>query len=327
MLDADDPAYAAAGVRAAGLDERRRRPPTSSACTCRWSDSTRGLFDAARIASMKPGAVLDQHRARRHRRRSGAGRRAEERPPRRRGDRRVRRRAAARVAASSTAARTCVLTPHIAGVTAEANERVELPDRRQGAGGPGMRPSRSRRSPRWSSRVRWSAPARPATMADVDGARAGPRRSAGAGLARACAASRSTRRTCATAASTARPCRALRSARAGRCSSMRDDGLAVPGLRPGGRARRSRAARELGIAFAGVVQQPPLRRPRRSPAPGRRSGPGRPRASPTRRRRCRRPAAGIRSSAPIRSPRSFRAAARIAADDRPEPVARSRAAS
>ena len=43
-------------------------------------DETRGFLSAERIARMKPGVDLRQHRARRSRRRSGADRRAQKRP-------------------------------------------------------------------------------------------------------------------------------------------------------------------------------------------------------------------------------------------------------
>jgi (S)-sulfolactate dehydrogenase len=57
MMDADHPAYAALGVRAAGLDEVVAGADVVS-LHVPLLDSTRNLFDAARIAAMKPGAVL-----------------------------------------------------------------------------------------------------------------------------------------------------------------------------------------------------------------------------------------------------------------------------
>jgi (S)-sulfolactate dehydrogenase len=57
MMDADHPAFADVGVRCAGLDEVIRSADVVS-LHVPLVDSTRGLFDAARIASMKPGAVL-----------------------------------------------------------------------------------------------------------------------------------------------------------------------------------------------------------------------------------------------------------------------------
>jgi (S)-sulfolactate dehydrogenase len=57
MMDADHPAYAALGVRAAGLDEVVAAADVVS-LHVPLLDSTRNLFDAARIAAMKPGAVL-----------------------------------------------------------------------------------------------------------------------------------------------------------------------------------------------------------------------------------------------------------------------------
>lgn len=57
MMDQDHPAYGESGVRCAGLDEVITMSDVVS-LHVPLVDSTRGLFSAARIASMKPGAVL-----------------------------------------------------------------------------------------------------------------------------------------------------------------------------------------------------------------------------------------------------------------------------
>jgi (S)-sulfolactate dehydrogenase len=57
MMDADHPAFASLGVRAAGLDEVVAAADVVS-LHVPLLDSTRNLFDAARITAMKPGAVL-----------------------------------------------------------------------------------------------------------------------------------------------------------------------------------------------------------------------------------------------------------------------------
>lgn len=57
MLDRDHPAFADGQVRCAGLDEVVRGADVIS-LHVPLVESTRGLFDAARIAAMKPGAVL-----------------------------------------------------------------------------------------------------------------------------------------------------------------------------------------------------------------------------------------------------------------------------
>ena len=57
MMDADHPAYASLAVRAAGLDEVIAGADVVS-LHVPLVDSTRNLFDARRIASMKKGAVL-----------------------------------------------------------------------------------------------------------------------------------------------------------------------------------------------------------------------------------------------------------------------------
>ncbi|MBL8346214.1 MAG: hydroxyacid dehydrogenase [Rubrivivax sp.] len=124
MLDTDHPAYAEAGARCAGLDEVIAMSDVVS-LHVPLVDSTRGLFDAARIAAMKQGAVLIN--------------------PARGG---IVDEVAVAAALKSghlggaaidvfgteplpkaTHFEDCpnlVLTPHIAGVTAEANERVSF---------------------------------------------------------------------------------------------------------------------------------------------------------------------------------------------------------
>jgi (S)-sulfolactate dehydrogenase len=57
MLDEDHPAFAQVGARCAGLEEVITMSDVVS-LHVPLVDSTRGLFDAARIAAMKPGAVL-----------------------------------------------------------------------------------------------------------------------------------------------------------------------------------------------------------------------------------------------------------------------------
>jgi (S)-sulfolactate dehydrogenase len=57
MMDEDHPAYAEHGVRCAGLEEVLTMSDVVS-LHVPLVDSTRGLLDAARIAAMKPGAVL-----------------------------------------------------------------------------------------------------------------------------------------------------------------------------------------------------------------------------------------------------------------------------
>jgi (S)-sulfolactate dehydrogenase len=57
MMDLDHPAYAESGVRCAGLDEVIAMSDVVS-LHVPLVDSTRGLFNAERIAAMKPGAVL-----------------------------------------------------------------------------------------------------------------------------------------------------------------------------------------------------------------------------------------------------------------------------
>ena len=124
MMDDDHPAFAEHGVRCAGLDEVIRSADVVS-LHVPLVDSTRGLFDAARLASMKPGAVLIN---------TARGGIVDE----------VALAAALRSGHLGGAAidvfgaeplpasphfegcPNLVLTPHVAGVTAEANERVSF---------------------------------------------------------------------------------------------------------------------------------------------------------------------------------------------------------
>lgn len=124
MMDDDHPAFAEHSVRCAGLDEVIRSADVVS-LHVPLVDSTRGLFDAARLASMKPGAVLIN---------TARGGIVDE----------VALAAALRSGHLGGAAidvfgteplpaaphfdgcPNLVLTPHIAGVTAEANERVSF---------------------------------------------------------------------------------------------------------------------------------------------------------------------------------------------------------
>ena len=124
LLGAGHPAYAAAGVRAAGLDEVVRAADVVS-LHVPLVESTRNLFSAARIASMKPGAVLVNTarggivdevalvRALKDGHLAGAAIDV----------------FAAEPLPASPHFEDCpnlILTPHVAGVTAEANERVSF---------------------------------------------------------------------------------------------------------------------------------------------------------------------------------------------------------
>ena len=124
MMDADHPAFATSSVRAAGLDELITTADVIS-LHVPLVDSTRNLFDARRIASMKKGAVLIN---------SARGGIVDE----------VALAAALKSGALGGAAidvfdkeplpasdhfKDCpnlLLTPHIAGVSAESNERVSF---------------------------------------------------------------------------------------------------------------------------------------------------------------------------------------------------------
>lgn len=124
MMDADHPVFAASGVRAAGLDQVIATADVVS-LHVPLVDSTRNLFDARRIAAMKKGAVLIN---------SARGGIVDE----------VALAAALKSGALGGAAidvfdkeplplsehfKDCpklLLTPHIAGVSAESNERVSF---------------------------------------------------------------------------------------------------------------------------------------------------------------------------------------------------------
>lgn len=124
LLDASDPVFAAAGVRWATLDEV---PASADVVSLHvpLTDSTRGLFDARRIASMKQGAILinsarggivDEVAVADALRRGALGGAAldvfESEP-----------------LPESPHFSDCpnlILTPHVAGVTADSNERVSF---------------------------------------------------------------------------------------------------------------------------------------------------------------------------------------------------------
>jgi (S)-sulfolactate dehydrogenase len=124
LVEPSHPAYAGHGVRPVGLDELTRAADVVS-LHVPLVDSTRGLFDAARIASMKKGAVLVN---------TARGGIVDE----------LALAAALRSGALGGAALdvfhdeplpaaphfadcpNLILTPHVAGVTAEANERVSF---------------------------------------------------------------------------------------------------------------------------------------------------------------------------------------------------------
>ena len=124
MLEASDPAFAEAHVTAVGLDELLATSDVVSLHVPLLA-ATRGLMNAARIAAMKPGAVLintarggivDEAAvasALRSGHLGGAALDVFEHEP---------------LAADHPFAGcpNLLLTPHIAGVTAEANERVSL---------------------------------------------------------------------------------------------------------------------------------------------------------------------------------------------------------
>ena len=124
MMDSDHPVFGQTGVRCAGLDEVIVMADVVS-LHVPLVESTRGLFDAARIASMKRGAVLinparggivDEPALAAALRAGHLGGAAidvfgvEPLP----------------AAPHFDGCPNLILTPHIAGVTAEANERVSL---------------------------------------------------------------------------------------------------------------------------------------------------------------------------------------------------------
>jgi (S)-sulfolactate dehydrogenase len=124
MMDKNHPVFAATSVRCAGLDELVRSADVLS-LHVPLVESTRGLFDAARIASMKPGAVLintsrggilDEAAVAAALRTGQLGGAAidvftaEPLP----------------AAPHFVGCPNLVLTPHVAGVTTEANERVSF---------------------------------------------------------------------------------------------------------------------------------------------------------------------------------------------------------
>jgi (S)-sulfolactate dehydrogenase len=122
LLDASHPALAAAGVRWAAFDDLLARADVVS-LHVPLVDSTRGLFDARRIAGMKPGAILinssrggivDELAVADALRRGALGGAAldvfetEPLPP----------------SPHFADCPNLILTPHVAGVTLESNERV-----------------------------------------------------------------------------------------------------------------------------------------------------------------------------------------------------------
>jgi len=122
MLDADHPAFVQSGTRRVGLDALVAQADAIS-LHVPLVESTRLLFDAARIAAMKPGAVLintsrggivDEAAvaaALREGRLGGAALDVFDAEP-------------LAAAAHFEDCPNLLLTPHIAGVTAESNERV-----------------------------------------------------------------------------------------------------------------------------------------------------------------------------------------------------------
>lgn len=122
MMDADHPAFADGQVASAGLDEVIQTADVVS-LHVPLVDSTRGLLDAARIASMKPGAVLVNTArggivdelalaaALKSGHLGGAALDVFDAEP-------------LPAAAHFQGCPNLLLTPHIAGVSAESNERV-----------------------------------------------------------------------------------------------------------------------------------------------------------------------------------------------------------
>ena len=122
MMDRDHPVYASAGVRAAGLEELIVGADVIS-LHVPLVDSTRNLFDAQRIGAMKPGAVLIN---------TARGGIVDE--PALAAALRSGRLGGAAIDVFATeplpaaphfdGCPNLLLTPHIAGVSAESNERV-----------------------------------------------------------------------------------------------------------------------------------------------------------------------------------------------------------
>ena len=122
MMDRDHPAFADGSAACAGLDELVQTADVIS-LHVPLVDATRGLFDAARIASMKPGAVLvntarggivDEQALAAALKSGHLGGAAID----------VFAQEPLAVSPHFDGCPNLILTPHIAGVTAESNERV-----------------------------------------------------------------------------------------------------------------------------------------------------------------------------------------------------------
>jgi hypothetical protein len=268
------PGFRRRAVACAGLDEVIQTADVVS-LHVPLVDSTRGLFDAARIAAMKPGAVLVNTARGGIVDEAALAAALKSRPPRRRGARRLQRRAAAAVAALRG-----LPQPAADAARGRRHRRVqrarELHDRRQAAGRP-WRATRMKiawdESESPASRPRCAAPAPQAMAASTARALvlAEAQGLGSHGLSRVAQYATHLRNGRVNGQARAA---VLRRAAVPCWSTPGRPGL--PGLRTGrgrGRGRGAHAGRGLCRRHG----QPPLRRGRRPPARGgcrRHGGPG-----------------------------------------------------